>query len=83
MKFFYLILLFLLSLTISAQKIYKVDYKYDANKDGLWYFVNYKYDADKTIYFVDYKYDANLIIYFCDYKYDVGWKNKSKIHLLR
>ena len=64
-------------------KVYKVDYQSQANKDGLWYFVDYASQADKKIFFIDYASQADLKIYFVDYQSQAGWRNKSKLHLLR
>lgn len=60
-----------------------MDYQSQANKDGLWYFVDYASQADKKIFFVDYASQADLKIYFMDYQSQAGWRNKSKLHLLR
>jgi hypothetical protein len=46
--------------------VFEVKSKYDADKDGLWFFTNSKYDAD-------------IIIYFAKSKYDAGWRNTAKI----
>lgn len=59
--------------------VFEVKSKYDADKDGLWFFTNSKYDAKKKIFFVDSKYDADIIIYFAKSKYDAGWRNTAKI----
>ena len=66
-----------------AQKVYKVKYESQANKDGLWYSVKYESQADKKVYFVNYESQADLKIYYVDYESQAGWRNKSKAHLLK
>lgn len=74
----------LLSASLSAQTVFSVDYKSDA--DVKVYVAKYKSDADLVVYkakyksdagdndgvwfFCDYKSDAKKKIYFCEYKSD-------------
>ena len=79
------ILLFLLcgSCMMWAQKVYSVDYDYQAGKnDGNWFFTDYSYQADKKIYFTKYDYQADIKIYFVDYDYQAGWRENSKQHFM-
>ena len=82
--------------TLSAQKMFSVDYESRADllvykedyesradgNDGHWFFVKYESRADKTIYFVDYESRADLKVFFVEYESRAGWRNKSKQHLL-
>ena len=69
MRFIILLNLFIvLSIgKVQAQKIYSV---------------NYDYQADVKVYVVNYDYQADLKIYFVDYDYQARWKNSEKKHLL-
>ena len=62
--------------------VYKVDSQYDTDTDGRWFFVDNKYNADKKIWFSESRYDADLLIFFVENRYDIGWKNRSKMHLI-
>jgi len=82
MKKFYfsIIILHLLSLKMTAQKIYSVEYANQANVKV--FVVDYENQADKKIHFVNYTYQADLKIYFVKYENQAGWNNKSKIQLM-
>ncbi len=68
MKTIFLSLLFaLLGHAMSAQTVYSVKYKSDANV---------------KVYVTDYASDADFKVFFADYKSDAGWKNSSKKHLM-
>ncbi len=78
---FFTVLFMLAFVFANAQKIYKVDYESQA--DLKVFVVNYESQADKKVYFVDYESQADLKIYFVDYESQAGWRNKSKMHLLK
>ncbi len=67
------IALFLSSISF-GQKIYKVDYEYQA--DLKVYIVDYEYQADLDVYFVDYEYQADKdgLWYMVDYEYQADKK---------
>ena len=46
------------------------------------YAVNYKSDAQVKVYVAKYKSDADLVIFFTDYKSDAGWRRRDKQHLM-
>ena len=56
-----------LSCMIQAQKVYSVDYDYQ---------------ADVKVYVVNYDYQADLKIFFVDYNYQAGWRENSKQHFM-
>lgn len=62
--------------------VFKIDNRYDTDTDGRWFFVENRYDADKKIWFSESRYDADLLIFFVENRYDIGWKNRSKMHLI-
>lgn len=86
------------ALDANAQKVYSVNYEYQADvkvyvvkneyqadareNKGIWYFTKYSYQADKKVYFTDYEYRADLKVYFTDQQYRAGWKNAQKRHLM-
>ncbi|HRZ76442.1 MAG TPA: DUF6150 family protein [Bacteroidales bacterium] len=52
---------------ISAQKVYSVEYPYQ---------------ADLKVFATVYNYQADLKVYKVEYDYQAGWRNKEKVHLM-
>lgn len=66
-KFIFIFLLLFSTLSLEAQKIYKV---------------KYESQADIKVYIVDYESQADLNVYYVKYESQAGWRNNSKRHLL-
>ena len=83
MKYIIPIFLFLAFATtsVSAQKIYKV--QYESQADLKVYIVKYESQCDLKVFMVKYESQADLKIFFVDYESQVGWNNQSKAHLLK
>lgn len=82
----------------SAQKVYSVDNRYQA--DVKVTVVDLEYREDIVVYktkqmykvkanenkgiwfFCDYKYQADLKVFFTDKEYRAGWKHNEKKHLM-
>ncbi len=62
--------------------VYKVNYESKATKDGLWYFTDYDYQAKKRIFFTNEIQRADLTVFFTENMKAIGWRKKSKQHLL-
>ena len=78
-----IIIIFFLSITMSAQKVYSVEYQNQVSKnEGKWFFTDYPNQDDKKIYFVEYANQADFKIYFVKYENQAGWNNKSKVQLM-
>lgn len=60
-------MLLAVSVTVSAQKVFSVQYENQ---------------ADFRVFVVKYENQADLKIYFVEYENQAGWRNKEKIHLM-